>query len=35
MFRKKKVLATRDTASRAAKLRDDALFKADRLGPRI
>jgi hypothetical protein len=35
MFGKKQVTSVCDSACRAAKLRDDALFNAARLGPRI
>jgi hypothetical protein len=35
MFRKKKVNGVYDSAARAARLRDETLFKAARLGPRI
>jgi hypothetical protein len=35
MFRKKRVAGVYDNAARAAKLREEMLFKAARLGPRI
>jgi hypothetical protein len=35
MFRKKNVKAVCDNLCRAAKLRDDTLFKAAQQGPRI
>jgi hypothetical protein len=35
MFRKKRMNGVHDSAGRAAKLREEQLFKAARLGPRI